>query len=1441
MSSKLFRPLALFVALVMILAPLNAKPTLAVLSPTTDEPATESIPVAPGTTKGVIGGVSDTGLYIVQLSDPPLAAYQGDIPSLSATSPEVTGARKLDVHTPESQAYLSYLEAQQSDFIAKMESTLGRSVEIKYQYMSALNGLAVRVSQQEAASLVALPGVMNVFADIVRELDTDTGPLWIGADDIWTGNIGSGLSTQGEGVVIGVIDTGINHAHPSFADVGGDGYDHTNPLGAGVYLGACNTIPGFCNDKLIGAYNFSTAPSVEDDHGHGSHTASTAAGNRHVVTVTEGVTTTIQGVAPHANLIAYRALNTTGNGYNSDLVAAVNQAIYDNIVDVLNYSISGSDDPWHDPVDLAFLSAVNAGIFVSASAGNSGPNPSTVAHTGPWNAAVAMSTIPRLYANSLDVTVPVTSTLQDLAALQGDGPALTADIVREITYSPTNILGCTAFPTGYFTNKIGLVQRGVCNFSVKVANVAAAGGTAMVLFNNRTGWPSSMAVGGTIPSVMIGLDDGLDLVDEIDANAPVTAQINAAISKIINPNLADLIDLGSSRGPSQHELLKPDYAAPGVNILAAVAASGGDPVRYAFYSGTSMAAPHSAGSAALLIALHPGWSPAEVKSALATTTFPWQQMRVTPASSIIPANPFDTGSGRLEVGVAANAGFVQNETYAHYVAANPAIGGDPKTLNQPSLVNYSCVGTCVWTRTLTSVLGFSATYTPVFTSTLPTMTVTVEPTSFTLPVSGTQVVTITADVTGLPVNEFVFGDVIFRTNATFPGGADVADQHMTFAISPVASNVPEHVTIDTDKKSGSQALTDLVVAEEITHLTTVVNGLNQAVVYKPMVAEDPTPSLPYNGDGGTYVTTVNVVTGTLRLVAQVKESTSLDVDMYVGRGSTPNAATVVCTRSTSAVLEYCTLDNPAAGTYWVLVQNWSGSAAPTDLIATAVGTVLPGDVDNLTVTGPTTVQPGVLFDLSMNWDIPTLVDGDVYYGVFTVGTDLANPDNLGRVAVDFYYSQPIFISKLGPETAQTGDVVPYSLVMEGAGPIDYAAWLTDTLPVGVEYAGGLTATFGTATYDDGTNSVYWSTNVSTLLAGESESKLQAPRPVALVVDSAPAEGSIVGVSMPAAPITMILDDGTVEGAIGWNSSTPPYYAYQFLWFNRFSPAPADFPFALNRINIYLTSNSYAVVGSTIDLVVYQDLDGNPANGAQLLSTIPVTVTAVPGLNSYDISANPVVFKGPGDVIIGAIDRWVVSGATLANYPAAQDTTASQHRSWIATWVAGDPPDPATLPADDLNNLIDDFGLGGNWIIRGYGDTIRPEVITVTFNVTVTAESGYITNTVNLKYGGDPFTADHLLHVGFPPEATFTSNTPVMLGEAAVFTPTVTGTSPFEYLWDFGDEITSTLETPSHVYAGAGAYTVTLTVTNPFGSDVVTHPFIVKAEVYLPLVRKVPTP
>ncbi len=180
-----------------------------------------------------------SALYIVQLADQPLVTYSGGVDGLQATSPRLTGVEKLDATSARSVAYLSYLRNQRADALKQINVTLGRSVDVAYTYEVALNGFAAEMTPEEAALVAQQPGVIFVEREVQYELQTDAGPVWIGADSIWDGLDGI-PGTKGEGVVVGIIDTGIDPWNPSFADVGGDGYDHTNPRGDGVYVGVCD-------------------------------------------------------------------------------------------------------------------------------------------------------------------------------------------------------------------------------------------------------------------------------------------------------------------------------------------------------------------------------------------------------------------------------------------------------------------------------------------------------------------------------------------------------------------------------------------------------------------------------------------------------------------------------------------------------------------------------------------------------------------------------------------------------------------------------------------------------------------------------------------------------------------------------------------------------------------------------------------------------------------------------------------------------------------------------------------------------------------------------------------------------------------------------------------------------------------------------------------------
>ncbi len=477
---------------------------------------------------------SERTTFIVVGTDAPLATYTGEVAGLAATSPEVTGARKLDPSSRASTAYLAYLNARQDSLLASMSTVLGRSPAVNFRYQAALNGFAVKLSDTEARAVRSLPGVEDVSADTPRRLQTDNGPAWIGAPGVWSGGATGGLpGTKGEGVVVGVIDTGINTNHPSFADVGGDGYNHTNPR-APQFYGICAPVTGLpvCNDKLIGVYDFTPVGTGEDENGHGSHTASTTAGNvldASLVAPTITVNRKISGVAPHASVISYKACvgltAPAGECLISALVAAINQATLD-MVDVVNFSIgSGPSDPWADPDSQAFLNARAAGVFVAASAGNDGPGAGSVGSpaNSPWLMSVGASTHDRKLVNALESLgggdTPAPADIPGKSLTSGVGPAPIVD-AASLGYplcgdgalaadgaSPTT----NPFTPAQLSGKIVVCERGTYGRVAKGQVVKDRGAVGMVLVNDAASGDSLVGDAHVLPAVHISYAKGQTL------------------------------------------------------------------------------------------------------------------------------------------------------------------------------------------------------------------------------------------------------------------------------------------------------------------------------------------------------------------------------------------------------------------------------------------------------------------------------------------------------------------------------------------------------------------------------------------------------------------------------------------------------------------------------------------------------------------------------------------------------------------------------------------------------------------------------------------------------------------------------------------------------------------------------------------------------------------
>ncbi len=407
----------------------------------------------------------DLQTWIVVFEEPPAASFRGfesgdtRRPKLAPTSPRATGAPRYDARSLEARAYLDYLGDLRRVRLGEAALKIGRPVEPLHVYSHAMNGVALRLTEAEADIVRTIPGVRGLRPDFVRYLQTDYGPKWIEADQIWSG-AATGTPRQGEGVVVGVIDSGLNRTHNSFTGTG-----ITNPR-PGFY-GYCVSTPSACSGKVIGLWDFignatTGISDPVDNEGHGTHVAGTAVGN----TLLLGSGVTISGVAPRASLIAYKACpdrSCTG----AALIRSIDQATAD-AVDVINYSSGcGATDPWrlvtsgsYDDEE-AFLGAREAGITVAVSAGNDGPNPGTVGgpSNSPWVMSVAASSHDRTGVANADV----------LASFSSRGPVIPFSVLKPDLSAP----GVSIVAAGH-TNTTGVsTKSGTSMAAPHVAGAAA--------------------------------------------------------------------------------------------------------------------------------------------------------------------------------------------------------------------------------------------------------------------------------------------------------------------------------------------------------------------------------------------------------------------------------------------------------------------------------------------------------------------------------------------------------------------------------------------------------------------------------------------------------------------------------------------------------------------------------------------------------------------------------------------------------------------------------------------------------------------------------------------------------------------------------------------------------------------------------------------------------
>jgi subtilisin family serine protease len=633
------------------------------------------------TDKGLLGLRSSAPVnVVVKLDYDSYAGYRGGVRGYAATSPSVTG-RRLNLKDAGVRRYAGYVQGMEGEFVRALRSRLpaaqtGRSLRTVY------GGVAVRVAGNKVADLLRLPGVAAVQKDEARQPLTDASPRFIGAPTLYR-KLG-GAANAGKGVIVGVLDSGAWPEHPSYADRGNlpapppkeDGTPRTCDFGDNPLTPATDVFA--CNNKLISGQPFletygeivgfddETYPdSARDSNGHGTHTSTTAAGgpvaNADPLGVDRG---RIHGIAPGAHVAVYKVCGAVGGCFSSDSAAAVAQAILDGVKSI-NFSISGGNNPFTDAVELAFLDAYAAGVHVSASAGNDGPGPDTVNHRSPWVNTVAASTQKREFQSTLTLTGDgATETLTGASITQGAGPA---PVVLASSLAGYNVQCLEPAPAGSFTGKIVACQRGVNARVDKGFNVLQGGAVGMILYN-VPGQADVETDNHWLPTVHLNGDQGQVLTAFLAAHAAATAEFTAG-EKV--QGRGDVMADFSSRGPGG-DWLKPDITAPGVQILAGHTPTPestelGPPGQlFQAIAGTSMSSPHIAGSAALLFALHPDWSPGQVKSALLTTA---KTAGVVKEDGETPADPFDFGSGRVNLNLAGNPGLTFDESAADYAAA----------------------------------------------------------------------------------------------------------------------------------------------------------------------------------------------------------------------------------------------------------------------------------------------------------------------------------------------------------------------------------------------------------------------------------------------------------------------------------------------------------------------------------------------------------------------------------------------------------------------------------------------------------------------------------------------------------------------------------------------------------------------------------------------------
>jgi subtilisin family serine protease len=643
-----------------------------------------------------VAGMSRTApgsvAVLIELTEPPVARYVGGVPGFSATAPAATGVSLLAARREEVARYRNHLEARQEDLFERVRARVPKA-EIGTRYRTVFNGFSVLVPADSVPELASLPGVAAVHP--VREYfpTLDASNVAMGAPAFWSA-VG-GDDQAGAGMKIGIIDTGVDFSNPMFSDA------------------AMSPPPGFpkgdltlANGKVIVARFFQALAdsgdmnadlghrTAQDLVGHGSHSAGVAAGTRVDLAGSGRREITVAGVAPKAWIGDYRVFSP--RAFDDNIIAAIEAAVEDGM-DVINLSF-GSDpagNPLDDPIIAAVENAIAAGVVATISAGNSGPEPSTVGFPGAALGAITvgassnshygLSTLgifevtsgsPSVPANLVSIVGGACADRCSLPSVALSAPLVDVDAVD----GQLSGIACTPLPGGSLNGRIALVQRGTCTFVVKGQTVAAAGAVGMVIYNSDDPAVSNSGEQlfnpgmsqASVPALMLRRSDGLALKSFLATNAdpPAVGQIKAApegTPPFVGTATPHRLTSFSSRGPTPGLGIKPDLATVGADSYAPCqddSASGEnrfpspDPRRgastmynasgFEFASGTSFSAPRTAGAAALVKQKHPGWTPVLVKAALTETA-----VRPDDSGKVGLERVMSRGSGVIDLAAAA--------------------------------------------------------------------------------------------------------------------------------------------------------------------------------------------------------------------------------------------------------------------------------------------------------------------------------------------------------------------------------------------------------------------------------------------------------------------------------------------------------------------------------------------------------------------------------------------------------------------------------------------------------------------------------------------------------------------------------------------------------------------------------------------------------------------